>query len=225
MESQASRWHQMVTTNNRQSATDLFTMQKCYRGRVLLAKRHKVPVFQLTCFFSVRSWCKFTRKIKIFLKDSENILRQRINYSLFLLALVENNAAVVDQLHVKAVMFASGSCEALPPLTPPLHSDAVQRFIPSRLATTDSRPVPAPISSTALSIRLTCCWLFSRNWHRATACNTNLLSVPRLTAVTPAACRGRNLTPGQIRAPYVSIDSRMVMSWPAKWKDSLPRAK
>lgn len=45
--------------------------------------------------------------------------------------------------------------------------------LPSRLATTESRPVPAPISSTALSIRFTCCWLFSKNWHKATACRAN----------------------------------------------------
>ena len=44
---------------------------------------------------------------------------------------------------------------------------------PSRLATIDSKPVPAPISSTALSIRLTCCWLFSKNWHKAIAYKTN----------------------------------------------------
>ena len=45
--------------------------------------------------------------------------------------------------------------------------------LPSRLATTESKPVPAPISSTALSIRFTCCWLLSKNWHKATACRTN----------------------------------------------------
>lgn len=44
---------------------------------------------------------------------------------------------------------------------------------PSKQATIDNRPVPAPISSTALSNRLTCCWLFSKNWHKAIACNTN----------------------------------------------------
>lgn len=41
--------------------------------------------------------------------------------------------------------------------------------LPSRLATTDSKPVPAPISSTALSIRFISCWLFSKNWHKAIA--------------------------------------------------------
>lgn len=59
-----------------------------------------------------------------------------------------------------------------------LHQTAAEMFceikvsvhIPSRLATTESKPVPAPISSTALSFRFTCCWLFSRNWHRAIAC-------------------------------------------------------
>lgn len=28
--------------------------------------------------------------------------------------------------------------------------------------------MPAPISRTALSIKLTCCWLFSKKWHKAT---------------------------------------------------------
>lgn len=45
--------------------------------------------------------------------------------------------------------------------------------LPSRLATTDNNPVPAPISSTALSNRLICCWLFSKNWHKAIAYKIN----------------------------------------------------
>lgn len=45
--------------------------------------------------------------------------------------------------------------------------------LPSRLDTIESKPVPAPISSTALSIRLICCWLFSKNWHKAIAYKRN----------------------------------------------------
>lgn len=49
----------------------------------------------------------------------------------------------------------------------------VQSDSPSRLATIESKPVPAPISSTALSISFTCCWLFSKNWHKAIAYKIN----------------------------------------------------
>lgn len=65
--------------------------------------KHSVPVFQL---FFIMSPCKFTRIL--FLKDSENNLHEGPNCAPFLLVLVENNATVVNQLHVKAATCASG---------------------------------------------------------------------------------------------------------------------
>lgn len=89
-----------------------------------------------------------------------------------------------------------------------------ERDSPSRQATTDNRPVPAPISNTALSNRFTCCWLLSKNWHKAVAYNTNPDQHVRKDASvgTDAARGGGRSTPGQIRAPNVSIDSWMLMS-------------
>ena len=98
--------------------------------------------------------------------------------------------------------------------------------LPSRLASMESKPVPAPISSTALSIRFTWLRLFSRNWHKATACRAkshHYTSYDHVSEWVLTQHRGGAYTPGQIRAPKVSIDSWMLMSWPAKWKDSFPR--
>lgn len=56
-----------------------------------------------------------------------------------------------------------------------MHNCIIKMHLPSRLATIEAKPVPAPISSTALSIRFTCCWLFSKNWHKAIAYKNKIL--------------------------------------------------
>lgn len=106
-----------------------------------------------------------------------------------------------------------------------LHLDS-----PSSPATVESKPVPAPISSTALSIMLTCCWLFSKNWLKATAYKTNSRHHVCLSRGVERKCTERVPPARSERRTYPWIhgcwcrDQRLKKSpCPARSRHSAPR--